>query len=177
MTVIRTPKQEKEMSISPCNTRPHGVSNGTVAYLEIKQKMQCLLPLHLVSCVFVTSDPRTLCWPLKHSDQLLVWHSGYFAGLTLWTSNIGLPFLFFFPSNQNACRIEVKKTEGVLFQDSQDLVVRGCENNTAVQAVREIVNRGIHGTVKRALKLSATPKPLHRGVFECGTLCSTWSAR
>lgn len=51
----------------------------------------------------------------------------------------------------------MKKTEGVLFQDSQDLVVKGCENNTVAQAVREIVNRGINGTVKRALKLSATP--------------------
>lgn len=71
----------------------------------------------------------------------------------------------------------MKKTEGVLFQDSQDLVVKGCENNTAAQAVREIVNRGINGTVKRALKLSATPKPLHRGVFERGTHCSTRSAR
>lgn len=71
----------------------------------------------------------------------------------------------------------MRKTEGVPFQDSQDLVVKGCENNTVAQAVREIVNRGINGTVKRALKLSATPKPLHRGVFECGTLCSMRSAR
>ena len=37
----------------------------------------------------------------------------------------------------------------VLFQDSQELVVKGCENNTGDQAVREIVNRGINGTVKK----------------------------
>ena len=58
---------------------------------------------------------------------------------------------------------------GVLFQDSQELVVKGCENNTEAQAVREIVNRGINGTVKRALKPTPTLKPLHKGMFECGT--------
>jgi len=54
--------------------------------------------------------------------------------------------------------------EGVAFQDSQELAVKGCENNTKAQAVREIVNRGINRTVKRALEPVSTPKPLHRGM-------------
>lgn len=60
-----------------------------------------------------------------------------------------------------------RRREGVLFQDSQELAVKGCENNTEAQAVRKIVNRGINGTVKRALKPTPTPKPLHKGLSEC----------
>lgn len=44
-----------------------------------------------------------------------------------------------------------------MFLDSQELVVKGCENNTEPQAVHEIANRGINGTVKRALE--ARPRP------------------
>lgn len=42
--------------------------------------------------------------------------------------------------------------------------MKGCENNTEALAVREIVNRGINGTVKRALKPTPTLKPLHKKV-------------
>lgn len=48
--------------------------------------------------------------------------------------------------------------EGVAFQDSQELVVKGCENDTKAQAVREIVNRGINGAVKRELEPTSPPK-------------------
>lgn len=57
-----------------------------------------------------------------------------------------------------------RTSEGVMFQDSQELVVKGCENNTEAKAVREIVNRGINETVKWASEPTPTTKPLHRGM-------------
>lgn len=47
----------------------------------------------------------------------------------------------------------------VAFQDSHELEVKGCEYNTTAKAEREIVNRGINGSVKRAWK--RTPPPNH----------------
>lgn len=53
------------------------------------------------------------------------------------------------PRENRDTRATGRRREGVPFQDSQELVVKGCENNTEAQAEREIVNRGINGTVKK----------------------------
>lgn len=76
--------------------------------------------------------------------------------------------LFAFGENRDAQWARSRRREGIVFQDSQELAVKRCENNTKAQAVREIVNRGINVTVKGALvPTPSQKKTLHTCL--CGT--------
>lgn len=84
---------------------------------------------------------------------------GLFLPLNALMRAIGDKAVFARRKQRHTCCRD-KEKEGVVFQDSQELVMKGCEHNTKAPAVREIVNSGINETVKRALEASPEP-PTH----------------